>query len=68
MLGHFHWVLLSQLHALIIMQLELNGKQYLVETKEALQVSPGLWKKYYMRERESSDLGLFVLGRLVLCP
>ena len=22
----------------------------------------------YMRERESSDLGLFVLGRLVLCP
>ena len=27
MLGHFHWVLLSRLHALIIMQLELNGKR-----------------------------------------
>ena len=29
-LGHFHWVLLSRLHALIIMQLELNGKRFIV--------------------------------------
>ena len=38
--------------------------RYPVEAKEALQVSPGLWKKYNMRERESSDLGLLKFGSL----